>query len=63
VATSSGGETFFKVEGASARQKLKNFCSLNWQMLRHTHWNTTSLTFVSMCKQFNAMLYKTSRPI
>jgi len=27
---------------------IEKFCGLNWQLWRHTHWNMTSLTFVSM---------------
>jgi len=39
-----GGGTFFKVGGASARQKIiKYLCCLNWQLWRHKHWNMTSI--------------------
>jgi len=32
------------------QKTMENFCSLNWQLWRPTHWNMTSLTFVSMFK-------------
>jgi len=57
----SGGGTFFQVESISARQNtMEYFCSLDWRLWRHKHWNMMSLTFVSIFKQFYAMFYKPS---
>jgi len=33
-------------------KKLEKFCALNWQLWRRKHWKITSLTLVSMFKQF-----------
>ena len=34
------------------KSTMLNCCSLNWQLWRDKHWNMTSVTFVSMFKQF-----------
>jgi len=56
-AIASGGGTVFKVEGASARKKWKNFALsiVTSQALKYD-----VLNFVSMSKQFYAMFYKPS---
>jgi len=34
------------------RWKHSNVCGLNWQLWRHKHWNTTSITFVNILRNF-----------
>jgi len=47
-----GTGSIFKVGGNKCTSKNYKICDLNWQLLHHKHWNMTSLTFVSMFKQY-----------
>jgi len=61
VVMGSSGDTFLKVKAqVQVKKPMENFCNLNRQLWRHKHWNMTSLTFVSIFKQFYARFYKPS---
>ena len=57
-----GGRNFFQSWGGTRASKkaIENVCGLNWQLRSHKHWKMSSLTFVSMFKEFYAMFCKPS---
>ena len=56
-----GWRNVFQSGGHKGKWKIiEKFWGLNWQLWCHKHWKMTSLTFVSMFKQFYATFYKPS---